>query len=201
MINSIVFSPDGSKVATASEDETARIWDTATGTELHRLKHDDSVGSVVFSPDGNKVATADDHAASIWDIATDSVIYKLPSNSISLVVFSYDGSRLAGASGFYGQIKVWDTKTGAMLYDLEDINSINSIVFGPDGTNLLTASDFGYASIWDISNGKSAYVLKHSDNSSIFSAVLARKDAKWLQLAMTEPLESGMQLRELNCIG
>ena len=70
-VNSIVFSPDGSKVATASRDKTARIWDVATGKMLQKLAHDGSVYSVVFSPDGSKLATASrDKTARIWDVAT-----------------------------------------------------------------------------------------------------------------------------------
>jgi hypothetical protein len=42
-VSSAAFSPDGSRVATASEDRTARIWDAATGAQIALLKHDDRV--------------------------------------------------------------------------------------------------------------------------------------------------------------
>ena len=58
MVNSAVFSPDGSRVVTASRDKTARLWDAKTGAALATLSgHTDVVNSAVFSPDGGRVVT------------------------------------------------------------------------------------------------------------------------------------------------
>ncbi len=51
------FSPDGSRIATASDDATARIWDVATGKQIAVLQHKASVLTVAFSPDGSRVVT------------------------------------------------------------------------------------------------------------------------------------------------
>ena len=68
----VAFSPDGTKVATASDDTTARLWDAATGKPLGEpMKHEEAVMAVAFSPDGTKVATAsEDKTARLWDAAT-----------------------------------------------------------------------------------------------------------------------------------
>jgi WD40 repeat protein len=69
IVFSVTFSPDGQKVATASGDNTARIWDVASGVELQKLVHDDSVNDIAFSPDGSKVATASsDGIVRIWNV-------------------------------------------------------------------------------------------------------------------------------------
>ncbi|MDR3232099.1 MAG: hypothetical protein LBT46_00250, partial [Planctomycetaceae bacterium] len=58
-VRSAAFSPDGTKIVTASEDNTARIWDAATGKELQKLEgHTHYVWSAVFSPDGKRIVTA-----------------------------------------------------------------------------------------------------------------------------------------------
>ena len=66
------WSPDGSKVVTASSDHTARIWDAKTGAVLAVLAgHEESVRNAAFSPDGKLVVTASrDGSAKVWDAAT-----------------------------------------------------------------------------------------------------------------------------------
>src|SRR5262249_23699625 len=68
-LNSVAFSPDGTRLATTSTDRTARIWDARTGQELLALRgHTGEVWSVAFSPDGTRLATASrDRTARLWD--------------------------------------------------------------------------------------------------------------------------------------
>jgi WD40 repeat protein len=69
-VTSARFSPDGQRVATASDDGTARLWDVASGKQLAVLQgHEGRVRSVAFSPDGTRVVTAsDDRTAWIWPV-------------------------------------------------------------------------------------------------------------------------------------
>jgi WD40 repeat protein len=69
---SAAFSPDGTRVVTASEDNTARVWDAATGKLLTLLQHQGGVLSAAFSPDGTRVVTASaDNSARAWETRLD----------------------------------------------------------------------------------------------------------------------------------
>src|SRR5262249_41245318 len=58
-VRAIAFSPDGKRVVTASDDNTARLWDVDSATEAAVLKgHTDRVWSAAISPDGKRVVTA-----------------------------------------------------------------------------------------------------------------------------------------------
>ena len=79
MVNSAVFSPDGSRVVTASRDKTARLWDAKTGAALATLSgHTDVVNSAVFSSDGSRVVTGShDSTARLWDATTGAALATL----------------------------------------------------------------------------------------------------------------------------
>ncbi|MGE0701937.1 MAG: toll/interleukin-1 receptor domain-containing protein, partial [Hyphomicrobiaceae bacterium] len=63
------FSPDGRRIVTASDDNTARVWDSESGNEIALLKaHTGTVRSASVSPDGRRIVTAsDDNTARVWD--------------------------------------------------------------------------------------------------------------------------------------
>jgi WD40 repeat protein len=68
-VYSASFSADGSRIVTASQDRTAKVWDARTGTEALSLKgHTDAVISASFSADGTRIVTASqDRTARVWD--------------------------------------------------------------------------------------------------------------------------------------
>lgn len=109
-VTHVAFSPDGSRLATASDDKTARLWDTASGKLFAKLTgHGDPVYHVAFSPDGKRLATTSrDKTARLWDAASGKLLAELTSHKdrVGHVVFSPDGKRLATAS-FDKTARLW----------------------------------------------------------------------------------------------
>ena len=65
-VRGAVFSPDGLRVLTASNDKTARLWNR-DGSQIEVLRHGDVVNQAVFSGDGNSILTvSDDTTARLW---------------------------------------------------------------------------------------------------------------------------------------
>jgi WD40 repeat protein len=68
---SVCFSPDGQRLASASYDETVKVWDARTGQQALSLKgHTSQVWSVCFSPDGQRLASASGIEVKVWDART-----------------------------------------------------------------------------------------------------------------------------------
>ena len=173
----VAFSPDGTRLATASYDHTVKVWDAATGQKTLTLNgHTGSVNSVSFSPDGTRLASASyDRTVRVWDAATGqkTLTLKGHTSEVNSVSFSLDGTRLASASRDQ-TVQMWDAVTGQETLTLKGhTGSVNSVSFNPDGTRLASASYDKTAKVWDAATGQETLTLKgHTDSvtSVVFSA-------------------------------
>jgi WD40 repeat protein/predicted Ser/Thr protein kinase len=152
-----VFSPNGGRVLTASDDGTARLWDSWTGVSLTPpLRHDDAVRCAVFDVAGQRVLTAShDGTARVWDSATGLQI--LPSMAhgswVRRACFSPDNRRIATASRD-GAGRIWDAATAQLLVTLQHADYVNAVVFSADGHWIATAADDHTARVWDATTGE-----------------------------------------------
>jgi WD40 repeat protein/energy-coupling factor transporter ATP-binding protein EcfA2 len=153
---SAIFSPDGLRVATASRDGTARVWNLSrdrTTTELRG--HDHWVSSVAFSPDGQSLVTAsDDSTARVWGLSESRPTFASLSGHRSWVLaaaLSVDGKRLVTASND-STARVWnlssDPPTSMALTG--HTGPVLSAAFSSDG-HVVTGSADATARVWNLS--------------------------------------------------
>jgi WD40 repeat protein len=110
------YSPDGTRIVSASGDGTARIWDARTGTQLLTLvAHGDRVLSAAYSYDGTRIVTAsDDRSARIWDAHSGVQLAALlgHSDGVHSAAYAPDGLQVVTASADK-TARVWDAPVPA----------------------------------------------------------------------------------------
>ncbi len=143
-LNDVAFSPDGKRLATASNDKSAKVWGAASGQELFTLCcHADVVYKIAFSPDGKRFATASgDKTVKTWDAATGKELLAFSVAAVG-VAFSPDGTA-----------RVWDVSTANARSEqpltLYNPNGaiVTGVAFSPDGKRLAASSNDGTARIY-----------------------------------------------------
>jgi WD40 repeat protein len=183
-VRSVVFSPDGKRLAGAFLDHTVKVWDAQTGDELFILKgHSAPVNGAAFSPDGSRLASASgDKTVKVWDArpSQNPLTFKVGGGILDDVVVSPDGNCLVVSSmrpgpgkGLGGKAKdvvrvqVLDTQTGKQSFTLRLPSGVTSLAFSPEGNRLATSTLTPFSTghipaLWDAKTGEQLKVLNSS---------------------------------------
>lgn len=174
-INWVTFSPDGKYILTASNDQTARLWEVETGQEVRRFSgHEREVEHVAFSPDGRYVlTTSQDNTARLWETATGQTLqtFAVPdTENVYSAAFSPDGQyALLGSQD--GAARLWDLReTGREVRAfLGHEDAVYGGIFSSDGRTILTGSLDGTMRLWEVDSGREMRVFEGSTGVVAFS--------------------------------
>lgn len=163
-VRSVDFSPDGQTLASASDDQTIKLWNRKTCQCLKTFEgHRERVWSVVFSPDGKTLASgSEDNTVKLWNVEEGQHLKTLKEHEgwIRCVAFSPDGQILASSSSDQ-TIKLWDLKTGSCVKTLEAHKGrVCSISFSPNGQILASGGDDKTVRLWDLETGSCVKTLE-----------------------------------------
>ncbi len=182
IIANLEFSSDGALMATASRDQSIKLWDIDKGVLVASyVDLQDRIQDIEFSPNdeylllglgeaGNFPDGSDspaDSSAYLWDLRnrTQAQVYSGHGNWVWAADISPDGALFASGSGpLFGPesvaaldatARIWDAETGEELMVLEGHkDTVDSVRFLPDGQQLLSASWDGTIRRWELATGE-----------------------------------------------
>jgi WD40 repeat protein/tRNA A-37 threonylcarbamoyl transferase component Bud32 len=154
-VTSVAFSPDGSRLVSASEDGTLKIWDAVAGPETSvRATGSARVSCETFHSAGKRLGLARlDGAVEVWDVEKGQVVFTLRGHTgpVRSMAVSPDGNYLASGAA---EVKLWDLATGRDTTTLAGVAPVqDGLAFSPDARKLASAGARGELTIWDAATG------------------------------------------------
>ncbi|MEA2460815.1 MAG: hypothetical protein QOH90_992, partial [Actinomycetota bacterium] len=152
-LNTVAFSPDGSRLATTGDDGKLKVWDPTTGRLVASMSGPGSAWGPSFSGDGSLIASAWGDKVRVFALPTKRVLLDIPMEDGYGTALSPDGKRLAAISE---RSAVYDVRSGKRVFGLGGHGW--ALSWSPDGRYVATGGEQGVR-VWDARTGKLRHTL------------------------------------------
>ena len=161
----VAFNPNNNNLVTGSADNSAKVWNSATGELIYSLSgHNGEVSAVSYSLDGEAIVTgSQDSIGRLWrtGTGTEPITLSGHNGALNSIIYNDDGTQIATASDDKSTI-IWNPENGAILHTLtRHDGKVNAIAFDPSSTYLATASEDRIIRLFDLSTEEIASVFRH----------------------------------------
>src|SRR5262249_20424886 len=140
----LAFSADGRRLASASEDQTVRLWDLGTRRALVLRGHRGPVRAVAFHPEGRLLASAADGVLGqdapaevhLWDATTrdpEAAVLRGPGSPVARLAFAPDGRRFAACDAEGGSVRIWDAAVSRPVAAVTREGEVICLAWYPNG--------------------------------------------------------------------
>ncbi|BBO59254.1 NACHT domain-containing protein [Mycoavidus sp. B2-EB] len=166
-IYSVMYSPDGVRLASGSKDQTVRLWNVETGATLYTLCHTEPVDKVIYLPRGQQIAFCTEGGVWLWDVETAVARYALNhTKPIYEVIYSHSGQQIAARSS--SNILLWNVQSGQLSRTLS-LGKFRGFIYSPNDQQIASYDWESGVSLWDVQSGELIHNL--NNNSPIRGVV------------------------------
>lgn len=163
-VNGLVFNADGSQLAVAGADNTARVIDATNGAEMARLNHRGPVLAVAFSLHGDYVATASqDNTARVFLTSTGVEVSRMiHPQKVTVTAVSFGPGHSVATASDDGSVRVFGIAAENQMSQLPGANPVRSWALSPDGLYAAASDEEGVsAHLLKVNAGSESHELKH----------------------------------------
>ncbi len=167
IVDSVVFSPDGTLLASKMDDGSIKLWRVEDGSYLYSVQGTEfwSDTNIMFSPDGRYIASSgvtedQEYGIYFWNVFDGSIakIFPVEYQNLTSIDFSPDGALIA-SGGDNGNVTVWNVNSGLIIqkfpvYWFNVESRLFYIRFMPDGKRIVAGNgEYPRYTVWDVSSG------------------------------------------------